>query len=155
MLFCVLTILSCCSTPDPFLSSVIAWPFPLKISHENTYTYCHECYFWVPKEKAFQSQIGSSYCFRSPRFFLISTVLLSFTPMPLVTHWSASLTLQPVPVCVCKLITEVRDYVRIFRLSLTCGTAAGYAVILEYFGRGKVRKSKQNLKWLFSRCFNS
>lgn len=154
------------------------------MSSEDNYTYCRDSHvereeMWGEKrkkrwivlkrnkkvtalnvtlgyqEKAFQSQIGGSCCFHSLQFYLISTVFFSFTQMLLVTHWSASLTLQPIRVCMCKLIIVVRDWVRVFRLSLPSGTAAGYAIILEYFGRRKVGESKQNLKWLFSRCFNS
>lgn len=97
------------------------------------------------QEKAFQSQIGGSCCFHSLQFYLISTVFFSFTQMLLVMHWSASLTLQPICVCMCKLIIVVRDCVRVFRLSLPSGTAAGYAIILEYFGRRKVGESKSQV----------
>jgi len=45
---------------------------------------------------------------------------------------------------VCKLVIVVRDWVRVFRLRLACATAAGCAVILEYFSSGKVGKSKQS-----------
>lgn len=70
-----------------------------------------------------------------------------------LTGVSSSLTLQPAPVCMCKVVIVVRGWAGGF--SLPCRTAAGYAIISEHFGRGRVGKTEQHLKWQFSRWVNS
>lgn len=48
----------------------------------------------------------------------------------------------PVPVCMCKLIIVVRDWVRVFRLSLACGTAARLCNHFRILWKGKSGKIK-------------
>lgn len=95
--------------------------------------------------------MGGRYGFCSPCFCLICTVFYSFSQRLLVPHWSWSLTVQPAPVCVCRVVIVVRGWAS--GSSPPCGSAAGYTVTSEHTGRGRVGKSEQHLKWQLSRWF--